>query len=84
MLRKLRDGVESAAAFVSAVGESDGSAGFDDTLAAQLDQVDERLQNQLKELKTFIGGMNSMCSAALRMTERLKQAASDGITMQVA
>ena len=56
MLRKMRDGVEAAAAFVGSAAEQGQPSGSADLLSNQLDQVEERLQSHLKELKTFIGG----------------------------
>ena len=73
----------SAAAFAAGAVVEGQIAGSPDELSSQLDTVEQQLQNHLKELKTFIGGMNSMCGAALSIADQFKQNQKDPFTDKV-
>eukprot|EP01047_Picozoa_sp_COSAG01_P027181 COSAG01_NODE_1784_length_9237_cov_11.706829_12_plen_427_part_00 len=55
---------------VDAVGTAVAGAADarDDAMGVQLGEVEETLQEQLKQLKSFVNGLNSMCGAALQVS----------------
>eukprot|EP01052_Picozoa_sp_SAG31_P046800 SAG31_NODE_9095_length_1336_cov_0.923201_1_plen_114_part_00 len=83
MLRKMREGVEAAAALAAGAVDGQLSGSAPDQLSLELDVVEEQLQRLLKELKTFIGGMNSMCGAALTVADCFKDLQQDEFADQV-